>query len=85
MLALMSLGYILLGLVLTILGMWLMFFLIRSYYPNSKFNIQSFIIGFILFFFLSFQITCMIGAIAIKSMTDEINMTIKTIHPRILE
>jgi len=81
MISLMSIWYIILGIVLTILGVGLMFFLIQGCYPKYTFRLPSYIVGFILFFFLGYQITCMVGAMAIKGSTDEINFSIKSKLP----
>ena len=50
-----SLGNLFLGVLLTIVGVGLMFFLIRSWFSNSSFTPLSYIIGFVLFLFLKFN------------------------------
>ncbi len=48
-----SLGSMLVGVVLTIIGIILMYVLIRLWWRNSTFSIASIAVGIILFFFLS--------------------------------
>lgn len=47
-----SLGSMLVGVVLTIIGIILMYVLIRLWRRNSTFSIASIVVGIILFFFL---------------------------------
>ena len=74
-----SIGYAFLGAFLTVLGVFLMFFLIKSWRRNSEFTAISFIVGVILFFFLSFQSILLCGALSVKSYSDEFEMTINTL------
>lgn len=67
-----SLGSILVGVVLTIIGIILMYVLIRLWWRNSTFSIASIVVGIILFFFLSFQSILLCGAITIKSYCDDV-------------
>lgn len=71
-----SLGNLFLGILLTIVGVGLMFFLIRSWFSNSSFTPFSYIIGFVLFLFLSFQAVLLCGAVTIKSYCDEVEVAI---------
>ena len=71
-----SLGNLFLGVLLTIVGVGLMFFLIRSWFSNSSFTPFSYIIGFVLFLFLSFQAVLLCGAVTIKSYGDEVEVAI---------
>lgn len=77
MFALMSFGYIILGIVLAILGVILMLFIAKCFYPNIRFNFKCIIVCAFLFFFLGFQTTCTMGALAIKSVTNDVNITLK--------
>lgn len=67
-----SIGNLIWGVLLTIVGIALMFFIIKSWRKDADFTPVSYIIGIVLFFFLSFQAILMCGAITIKSATDEI-------------
>ena len=67
-----SLGSMLVGVVLTIIGIILMYVLIRLWWRNSTFSIASIAVGIILFFFLSFQSILLCGAITIKSYCDDV-------------
>lgn len=67
-----SIGNMFLGVLLTLIGIALMFFLIRSWFRNKTFTLLSFIIGGILFIFLSFQSILLCGAITVKSYTPEV-------------
>ena len=71
-----SLDNLFLGVLLTIVGVGLMFFLIRSWFSNSSFTPFSYIIGFVLFLFLSFQAVLLCGAVTIKSYGDEVEVAI---------
>ena len=71
-----SLGNLFLGVLLTIVGVGLMFFLVRSWFSNSSFTPFSYIIGFVLFLFLSFQAVLLCGAVTIKSYGDEVEVAI---------
>ena len=50
-----SIGNLFLGILLTVVGVILLFVLIQSWYRNSTFTPVSYIVGGILFLFLSFQ------------------------------
>lgn len=71
-----SLGNLFLGILLTLVGVGLMFFLIRSWFSNSSFTPFSYIVGFVLFLFLSFQAVLLCGAVTIKSYCDEVEVAI---------
>ena len=53
-----SIGNLFLGILLTVVGVILLFVLIQSWYRNSTFTPVSYIVGGILFLFLSFQSIC---------------------------
>lgn len=76
-----SLGSLFWGIFITLLGMALLFFLIRGFYPKSVFTPISFVVGVILFFFLSFQAILICGAVKIKSMSSELELTINSYIP----
>ena len=67
-----SLGSLLVGVVLTIVGIIAMYMLIRLWWRNSTFSIASILVGVVLFFFLSFQSILLCGAITIKSYCDDV-------------
>lgn len=71
-----SAGNLLLGVFITIVGVSLMFFLVKSWRHGSGFTPQSFIVGVILFFLLSFQTILLCGAITIKSYCDDIEIAV---------
>ena len=71
-----SLGNLFLGILLTVIGVVLMFFIIQSWYSNSTFTSISYITGSILFLFLSFQVVLLCGAVTIKSYCDDVEITI---------
>ncbi|HIY87266.1 MAG TPA: hypothetical protein H9824_01000 [Candidatus Bacteroides pullicola] len=71
-----SIGSLLLGVFLTIVGIVLMFVLIRSWWRNSTFTPMSFVVGGILFFFLAYQAVLICGAVTIKSYCDDVEMAI---------
>lgn len=71
-----SVGSMLLGILFTILGIVLMFVLIRLWWKNSTFTPMSFLIGGILFFFLAFQSILLCGAVTIKSYCDDVEQAI---------
>lgn len=67
-----SIGNLIWGVLLTVLGIALMFFIIKSWRNDAQFSPSSYIVGLVLFFFLAFQSILMCGAITIKSGADEI-------------
>ncbi|HIZ32789.1 MAG TPA: hypothetical protein H9814_04470 [Candidatus Bacteroides merdigallinarum] len=71
-----SVGSLLLGVFLTIVGIVLMFVLIRSWWRDSTFTPMSFVVGGILFFFLAFQAVLLCGAVTIKSYCDDVETAI---------
>lgn len=71
-----SLGNLFLGILLTIIGIALMYFLIQSWFSNSTFTPISYITGVILFFFLSYQAVLLCGAVTIKSYCDDVEIAI---------
>lgn len=73
-----SVGSMLLGVILTLAGIALMFFLIKSWRRNSTFTLSSFIVGGVLFFFLAFQSILLCGAVTIKSYGDDIEAAINS-------
>ena len=60
-----SLGNLFLGVILTIVGVALMFILIQSWRSDSTYTPLSYITGGILFLFLSFQAVLLCGAVTI--------------------
>ncbi|MCM1108352.1 MAG: hypothetical protein NC388_04755 [Clostridium sp.] len=71
-----SIGSLLLGIVLTIAGIALMFVLIRSWWRDSTFTPMSFLVGGILFFFLSYQAILLCGAVTIKSYCSDFEVAV---------
>lgn len=71
-----SVGNLFLGILLTVTGIALLFFLIQSWFSNSTFTPISYITGGILFFFLSFQAVLLCGAVTIKSYCGDMEIAI---------
>lgn len=71
-----SIGSIFLGILLTVLGIVLMFVLIRLWWKKGNFTPMSFLVGAVLFFFLSFQSILLCGAVTIKSYCDDVEYAI---------
>ena len=71
-----SLGNLFLGVILTIVGVALMFVLIQSWRSNCTYTPLSYITGGILFLFLSFQAILLCGAVTIKSYSDDVEHAI---------
>lgn len=71
-----SIGNLIWGVLLTIVGIALMFLIIKSWRKDAYFAPSSYLVGMVLFLFLSFQSILMCGAITIKSGTDEIRASI---------
>lgn len=67
-----SLGSLFLGVFITLIGIILMFLLIKGWWKDCTFTPISFITGIILFFFLSFQAILICGAVTIKSYSDDL-------------
>lgn len=61
-----SAGSMFLGIFITLAGVGLMFFLIKSWRRNATYTLLSFIVGGVLFFFLAFQSILLCGAVTIK-------------------
>lgn len=74
-----SIGSMLVGVLLTIIGIILMYVLIRLWWRNATFSVPSILVGVILFFFLSFQSILLCGAITIKSYSDDVEIYIDEI------
>ena len=58
------------GILIAIVCMALFVFLIKGWYKDATFSPISYIIGVILFFFLSFQCILIVGSLKILDMTD---------------
>lgn len=67
-----SIGNLFLGILLTVVGVVLLFVLIQSWYRNSTFTPISYVMGGILFLFLSFQSILLCGAVTIKSYSGDV-------------
>lgn len=73
-----SIGNLFLGILLTVVGVILLFVLIQSWYRNSTFTLVSYIVGGILFLFLSFQSILLCGAVTIKSYSEDVECAINS-------
>lgn len=67
-----SLGSLFLGVFITLIGIVLMFLLIKGWWKDSRFTPVSFITGVLLFFFLAYQSILICGAVTIKSYSDDL-------------
>lgn len=67
-----SIGSLIWGVLLTAVGIALLFFIIKSWRKNAEFTLASFIIGVVLFFLLAFQSVLLCGAITVKNCSHEI-------------
>lgn len=67
------------GLLIAIACMALFVFLIKGWYKDATFSPVSYIIGAILFIFLSFQCVLIVGSLKIISMTDDYEQCITSI------
>lgn len=65
-------GSFIFGIILTLLFVFLLFFLIRGFYPKSTFKPLSLITGIVLVFLLIPQMIQLCGAVALKSKCDDI-------------
>lgn len=70
-----------LGILFTILGVVLLFFIIKGFYRNSTFTVLSFVVAAVLFVLLSLQSILLCGAVKIKSMSDDMRMAINQCLP----
>lgn len=71
-----SLGNLFLGILLTFIGIALMFVLIRLWYAKCRYTAASYLVGGVLFVFLSFQAILLCGAVTIKSYCNNIETSI---------
>ena len=74
-----SFSSIIWGLLIAIACMALFVFLIKGWYKDATFSPVSYIIGAILFIFLSFQCILIVGSLKIISMTDDYEQRITSI------
>lgn len=74
-----SIGSMFVGVLLTLIGVALMFFLVGSWKKNSTFTPLSLIAGAVLFVMLAFQSVLMCGAITIKSYGDDVEVYINNL------
>lgn len=71
-----SIGNLFLGILLTAVGIALMFFLIRSWFSRRTFTPLSYGVGVVLFFFLAYQSVLLCGAVTIRSYSDDVEEAI---------
>lgn len=67
---------IFIGALFTLIGVGLLFFLVRGFYKNYAFSPMSFGVAIILFFLLTYQSILMCGAIKIKNLSEDVRITI---------
>lgn len=66
-----SFGSVIWGLLIAISCMALFVFLIKGWYEDATFSPVSYLVGAVLFLFLSFQCVLIVGSLKIISMTDD--------------
>ena len=74
-----SFGSIIWGVLIAICCIALFVFLIKGWYKDAIFSPISYVIGAVLFFFLSFQCVLIVGSLKIISMTDDYEQRITSI------
>lgn len=67
------------GVLIAIFCMALFVFLIKGWYKDATFSPVSYLVGAVLFLFLSFQCVLIVGSLKIISMTDEYEQQITTL------
>lgn len=67
------------GILIAVACMALFVFLIKGWYKDATFSPTSYVVGAILFLFLSFQCILIVGSLKIISMTDEYEQRITSI------
>lgn len=78
-----SLSNLFIGVFFTLIGLFLLYFIIRAWFKNKSFTVLSFFIGCILFFLLSFQSVLLCGAITIKTYSDDVEIFINDVVSKI--
>lgn len=73
-----SISNLFIGVFLTLIGLFLMYFIIGSWFKNKSFTVLSFIVGGILFFLLSFQSVLLCGAVTIKTYSEDVEAYINS-------
>lgn len=76
-----ALDCLFIGILLTVLGVGLLFFLIKGFYRNSTFTPLSLVVAFVLLILLSLQSIMLCGAVKVKSMSDDVRMAINQCLP----
>ena len=71
-----SIGSLFIGLLITFVGVSLMFFIIKSWRRGALFSPLSFVVGAVLFCLLAFQSVLFCGAVTIKSYSDDVERAI---------
>lgn len=71
-----SIGNLFLGILLTAAGIFLLYFLIRSWFVHRTFTPLSFLTGAVLFPLLAFQSVLLCGAVTIKSYCGDVEQAI---------
>lgn len=71
-----ALGSAFLGIFFALVGIALLFVLIKGFYRNSTFTPLSICVAVVLFFLLAYQFILVCGAVKIKNLSDDVRMTI---------
>ena len=73
-----SIGSLFLGVLITLSGMALMLFIIKSWHKNKQFTTLSFLIAGVLFLILSYHSVIICGAVTIKGCGNEVEKLINS-------
>lgn len=76
-----AIGSLFWSLLFTVLVLGLLFFLVKTFYTKQVYTPLSFIAGGVLFGLLFFQAVCICGAFKLKSLTDDIVLSINQYIP----
>lgn len=71
-----SAGSFVLGITFTLVGVVLMFFIVKSWRRGGRFGLRSYSVGVVLFFFLAYQSVLLCGAVTIKSYCSDVQQAI---------
>lgn len=76
-----SASSLIIGLIVTLLLVGLLFFIVKSFFPQSTFSLLSIVVGVVLTFFLGYRMITMCGAISLKWMCDDFETYINSLIP----
>lgn len=67
-----SIGSLFLGILITLVGMALMLFIIKSWFKNRGYTPLSYLVGGVFFFILAYHAVVICGAVSIKGYGDDV-------------